>query len=89
MFREKYNGVYSNGDISVILRYCRQSDLVDVLVDGLTYAILEHINDIDVLDDLAVCDWVDNTYYNDDYLSTVYTPPYINAKYFEATYKGG
>jgi len=88
MFREKYHGIYSNGDIHVSLSYFRKFDLVEVLVDNVIYAVIEHINDIDVLDDLAVCDWVEGTYLEGDYLDNAYVPTYLNAKQFEATYKG-
>jgi len=50
-----------------------------ILVDGIEYAILEYLTNIDSIDIDFVRRWVEETYYSGDYLSPAYRPCRLNS----------
>jgi hypothetical protein len=82
MFREKYHGVFSNGEISVEIDQ-NPYGIAIVYLDGVEYAVIDNLHDIDVLDEFAVCDWVNETHYDNDYPCPAYEPCRLNAHGFE------
>ena len=58
-----------------------------VTVDGIDYGIIDNISNVDQVDLDEVKYWVENTYYDEDYKSSAYTPCRLKGTEFKNTAK--
>ncbi len=65
------------------LRAHQYSNLVEILVDQVTYAVIEGVDSVHKLDVEKIADWVNNTCYNNDHLCEAYMPCYLRFEEFK------
>jgi hypothetical protein len=54
--------------------FIRHFELAVITVDNIDYAVIERVSRLDELDLAAVMEWVEETYYDCDYVSDAYVP---------------
>jgi hypothetical protein len=60
---------------------CRDNMLL-VQVDGHDYAVIDNVRHEDEVDLLELADWINNTYYDGDYLCNQYIAPRLDISEF-------
>ena len=54
-----------------------------ISVDGIDYAVIDHVNSQEQVDLKKVAKWVEETYYDGDYKSSAYIPARLSLKEFK------
>ena len=54
-----------------------------ITVDGIDYAVIDHVNSPEQVDLKKVAKWVEETYYDGDYKSSAYIPARLSLKEFK------
>ena len=54
-----------------------------ISVDGIDYAVIDHVDNQEQVDLKKVAKWVEETYYDGDYKSSAYIPARLSLKEFK------
>ena len=91
MWKEKYRNQYFHPEFdgSVGIRHLKDHygnsiGLCEVTVRGVDYAFVKTDN-IDILDETKVLDWVLNVCFDDTHLGSAYICPYLDGREYELT----
>jgi len=69
-------------DEPIKITYKLADDLLIVSVDGIEYVVIKDVSSEDDIDLKKVGEWVEDTYYDEDYKSSMYVPPRLSCKEF-------
>jgi hypothetical protein len=64
------------------IEYECKDEMFLVTVDGIDYAVIDHVSSPEQVDLKKVGKWVEETYYDGDYKSSAYTPARLPLKEF-------